>query len=63
VKHLFKVLVVFALFALVVTACGPATPAVVRVATDATFPPFEIVDEATMDLTGSDPRHRRSRWS
>jgi polar amino acid transport system substrate-binding protein len=32
------------------TISGPA----VRVATDATFPPFEIVDESTLELTGFD---------
>ncbi len=32
----------------------PAGGTVVRVATDATFPPFEIVDEATKELSGFD---------
>jgi ABC-type amino acid transport substrate-binding protein len=32
------------------TISGPS----IRVATDATFPPFEIVDEETLDLTGFD---------
>jgi len=47
------------LAALLLGACSPATaPASgktkVRVATDATFPPFELVDENTKDLTGFD---------
>lgn len=47
------------LVALVLGACTPgAAPAggktKVRVATDATFPPFELVDEKTKDLTGFD---------
>ncbi len=47
------------LTALVLGACAPAAgPASgktkVRVATDATFPPFELVDEKTKDLTGFD---------
>lgn len=44
---------------LVLTACAAPTPTpkqVVKmvVATDATFPPFEIVDDATKELTGFD---------
>ncbi len=46
------------LVALVLGACAPAASTgektVVRVATDATFPPFELVDEATKELTGFD---------
>ena len=47
------------LTALLLGACAPAaTPAAgktkVRVATDATFPPFELVDENTKELTGFD---------
>ncbi|WP_299027341.1 basic amino acid ABC transporter substrate-binding protein [uncultured Thermanaerothrix sp.] len=36
------------------TAYPAATQMTVRVATDATFPPFELVDEATKELTGFD---------
>lgn len=36
------------------TAYPAATQVTVRVATDATFPPFELVDEATKQLTGFD---------
>lgn len=36
------------------TAYPAATQVTVRVATDATFPPFELVDEATKELTGFD---------
>jgi polar amino acid transport system substrate-binding protein len=50
---------VIVLTALVLGACTPgAAPASgktkVRVATDATFPPFELVDEESKDLTGFD---------
>jgi polar amino acid transport system substrate-binding protein len=39
--------------ATLLTACQP-TVTKVQVATDATFPPFEIVDEKTKELTGFD---------
>lgn len=47
------------LAALVLGACTPAAATEtamtkVRVATDATFPPFELVDEASKELTGFD---------
>lgn len=46
------------LLALVLGACAPAAApsgaTKVRVATDATFPPFEMVDETTKELTGFD---------
>jgi polar amino acid transport system substrate-binding protein len=50
---------VLVLSALLLGACSPAatsaaTKTKVRVATDATFPPFELVDEKTKDLTGFD---------
>jgi len=38
---------------LLISACAPKT-AKVTVATDATFPPFEYVDEATKELAGFD---------
>jgi polar amino acid transport system substrate-binding protein len=44
---------IFILTALVLGACAPKSTAV-SVATDATFPPFETVDEATKELTGFD---------
>jgi len=47
---LFSLLV---LGALLVTACAPKT-AKISVATDATFPPFEYVDESTKELAGFD---------
>ena len=36
------------------TAYPVATPQTIRVATDATWPPFEIVDEATKEIVGYD---------
>ena len=58
-KRISLMLSVIVLAALVLGACAPAaTPAAgmtkVRVATDATFPPFELVDETSKDLTGFD---------
>lgn len=44
---------VLVLLSIALTACQPASTKV-RVATDATFPPFETVDEATKELTGFD---------
>jgi polar amino acid transport system substrate-binding protein len=58
-KRISLMLSVIVLAALVLGACAPAAaPAAgmtkVRVATDATFPPFELVDETSKDLTGFD---------
>jgi polar amino acid transport system substrate-binding protein len=65
----FVVVSLIALFAMVLTACAPAataTPAAapaegaapaamkIRVASDAAYPPFETVDEATKELVGFD---------
>ena len=36
------------------TAYPAAAPQTIRVATDATWPPFEIVDEATKEIVGYD---------
>ncbi|WP_322509926.1 basic amino acid ABC transporter substrate-binding protein [Anaerolinea sp.] len=56
-KRFSVVLWAVLIVALVLSACAPAKPsekAKVRVATDATFPPFEMVDEKTKELTGFD---------
>lgn len=45
---------VLVLAGILLSACGQASSGTVKVATDATFPPFEIVDEKTNDLTGFD---------
>jgi len=62
----FVVVSLIALFAMVLTACAPAaTPAPaaadaaaaatkIRVASDATYPPFETIDEKTKELDGFD---------
>jgi hypothetical protein len=50
-KTLVVVCSVLILAAVVLSACGAKTEKV-TVATDATFPPFETVDEATKELTG-----------
>ncbi len=52
-KFLFVACSVLLLAAVVLSACGAKTEKV-TVATDATFPPFETVDEATKELTGFD---------
>lgn len=53
-KRLFTyTLISLALASLVLTACGGGTTKV-RVATDATWPPFEYVDEETKEIVGLD---------
>jgi polar amino acid transport system substrate-binding protein len=53
---LFAIVSLFAVLAMVLTACSPAAaPAKkIRVASDASYPPFETVDEATKELVGFD---------
>lgn len=56
-KRFSVILWTMLIMALVLSACAPAQPSEktkVRVATDATFPPFEMVDENTKQLTGFD---------
>lgn len=54
-KRLFLVVfVVLALISLVLAGCGGGTGTKVRVATDASWPPFEYVDEETKEITGFD---------
>jgi polar amino acid transport system substrate-binding protein len=45
---------VLVLAGILLSACGQSSAGTVKVATDATFPPFEIVDEKTNQLTGFD---------
>lgn len=49
----FYVLSMLAILAMLLSACS-APKTKVTVATDATFPPFEFVDEATKEMTGFD---------
>jgi len=51
-KALFVISVVV-LLSLLLTACGQKSSAV-KIATDATYPPFETVDENSKELTGFD---------
>jgi polar amino acid transport system substrate-binding protein len=55
-NRFFVVLALVAVFAMVLSACAPAAAATakIKVASDATYPPFEIVDEKTKELTGFD---------
>ncbi len=56
-RKLFFVLSVLAALSLVMTACAPqpgAQAAAVRVATEASYPPFEMVNEETKALEGFD---------
>ena len=56
-RSLFVVLSVLAVFSLLLTSCSSgagAGSAKVRVATEATYPPFEMVDESSKDLIGFD---------
>ena len=48
------VLFVLLIAALALSACGGGASTKVRVATDATWPPFESVDEATKEIVGFD---------
>lgn len=55
-NKLFGCIALLAVFAMVISACAPAaaTTAKVKVASDAAYPPFETVDEATKELVGFD---------
>jgi polar amino acid transport system substrate-binding protein len=54
-KRLTLQLFIFVLLAsLALSACGGGQKEVVRVATDATWPPFESVDESSKDIVGFD---------
>jgi len=52
-QKLLLIVSIVVLVTMALTACAPKSTAV-KVATDATFPPFEIVDEQTKELTGFD---------
>jgi len=52
-KKYLVIFTIIVLSAVVLGACGPKSAAI-SVATDATFPPFETVDEETKELTGFD---------
>jgi polar amino acid transport system substrate-binding protein len=52
-KRLLFVILIGILLIGVLSGCGQETLKV-RIATDATWPPFEYVDEATMDIVGFD---------
>jgi polar amino acid transport system substrate-binding protein len=58
-RHTFAALTILAVAGLVLTACAPAgggsaARPKIKVATDATWPPFEMVDEATKEIVGFD---------
>ncbi len=54
-KRLSVVVVSLLLVSAVLSACGgAANPAKIKIGTDATFPPFETVDEQTKQITGFD---------
>lgn len=55
-KNVFSIISVLVLAGMVLAACAPAaaTGKVVRVATDATWPPFEVVDESSKKIIGLD---------
>ncbi len=53
-KVLFVILAVMVLTALTFASCGKTETAKIRVATDATWPPFEYVDTATNEIVGFD---------
>lgn len=53
-KRLFLLTLVALATVLLLSACGAGGEATVRVATDATWPPFESVNESTKDIEGFD---------
>ncbi len=56
-RSLFVILSVLAIFSMLLTSCSSGAGAgkvVVRVATEASYPPFETVDEKTKELVGFD---------
>ena len=53
-KRLFVVVNLAMMGSLLVTACSPVGPGKVRVVTDATHPPFEMLDQKTKELQGFD---------
>jgi polar amino acid transport system substrate-binding protein len=53
-KRLFSLFSLVMVAMMLVTACSPAAPKKIRVVTDATWPPFEILDEKTKDIQGLD---------
>jgi len=55
VKRLSVLVVAVLLISAVLSACGgAASPTKIKIGTDATFPPFELVDEKTKEITGFD---------
>lgn len=53
-KRLFLLTLMALTTILLLSACGAGDEATVRVATDATWPPFESVNESTKDIEGFD---------
>lgn len=53
-RQIFVTLIFSILLSLMLAACGGAGTQKVQVAMDATWPPFELVDEATKELVGFD---------
>jgi len=55
-NYLYKVLALVLIAVFVLGACTPAAPAekVYRIASDATWPPFETIDETTKEIVGFD---------
>lgn len=53
-RSLWFVLTALILASLLLPACGPAQKTKLTVATDATWPPFEYVDETTQEIVGLD---------
>jgi polar amino acid transport system substrate-binding protein len=55
-NKLFYCIALLTVVAMVLSACSAAAPATakIKVASDATYPPFEIIDESTKELSGFD---------
>jgi polar amino acid transport system substrate-binding protein len=53
-KTIYTIGSLMILATLILTACGGSSAKKIRIATDATYPPFETVDEKTKEMVGFD---------
>jgi polar amino acid transport system substrate-binding protein len=53
-RHILKILVFAVLLSLTLVACSTSGSQKIQVATDATWPPFEMVDESSKEIVGFD---------
>jgi polar amino acid transport system substrate-binding protein len=53
-RKMIYIVIALALISILIVSCAPQPAATVRVATDATWPPFEYVDEDSREIVGFD---------